>query len=158
MTPPNRNNRTPKAPAPLPPGTIVDARGETVAAPGEFAFSERPVEADETVYRLFEAIVPRPEGETMGIQLPVKPGWMFVTFKIPGGDPDDCGLVYLRGKVPPPKGTRFALRMLPPEEVSDLRELERRKAMAKAKVQNSEAVAAVTDPLVPPDGEGFRGP
>lgn len=116
-----QHNSYGKGHEPVSPGTIVGVGGDIIAQPGEFNFAEGGPRHDETVYVLFETVQPQPHnrkiGETFGVELPVPPGWMFCTGKIPGeGNPNDCMLVYLRGSAAPPKGTRFVMRMLPPVE------------------------------------------
>jgi hypothetical protein len=110
---------------PVAPGSILGPGGNVVSTPGEFSFADGEPRVDETVYELFETVQPRPEnakvGETFGIQLPVPPGWMFCTMKVPGGTKDDVALVFLRGTAPPPKGTRFTFRMLRPADDPSLR-------------------------------------
>jgi hypothetical protein len=128
---------------PVAPGTIVGVGGDILAQPGEFNFAEEGPRHDEMVYELWQTVQPAPHnrkiGETFGIELPVKPGWMFCTAKIPGeGNPDDCMLVYLRGHVAPPAGTRFAVRMLPPVDA------EKPESPAAALAQNPEAAAVVS--------------
>lgn len=100
----------------MPKGIILDIAGNVLSQPGEFNFSDRPVDPDETVYELFEAHPGGNIGLTLGIQLIINPHWIMVTGQIPGGGKDDVMLAFLRGDVAPPKGTRFALRMLPPED------------------------------------------
>lgn len=97
-------------------GSILGPDGMIAKVVGEFAFARDEPRYDETIYELRESIVPHyRNGETLGLQFGLKPGWIMCSFQIPDGGPDDCGLVFLRGMVAPPEGTRFALRMLKPE-------------------------------------------
>jgi hypothetical protein len=107
MTPPHE----------LPAGSLVDPFGDLIPDTA-VAFADEDARADETVYEVFECIKPKAgpsgSGEKIGLRFHLKPGWLLCTFKIPGGDANDSGLVFLRGTVPPPPGTRFAVRILRP--------------------------------------------
>ncbi len=100
---------------------LVDAAGNPI--PNELHFAEGEPDADAAVYNIVECMIPSfrfPKGENLGLQFPLKRGWMLVTMKIPGGTPDDCALVFIRGTQAPPKGTRFAIKMYrPPQEPDD---------------------------------------
>jgi hypothetical protein len=98
----------------LPVGALLDPFGDLIPDTA-VAFSDDDERDDETVYQIFECIKPKgTTGEKLGLRFHLKPGWLLCTFKIAGGDANDSGLVFLRGTVPPPPGTRFAVRILRP--------------------------------------------
>lgn len=101
-------------PAPLPTGMVVDRNGVVVGRPevAGLKFSTHEPEPDDAVYQIAAAY---PGPKKIGLEFKLKAGWMMYTFQIEGSkEQHDSGLVFSRTMTPPPAGTRFVVRMLPP--------------------------------------------